>query len=195
VMSASGPVRMTTRLPCSIAGLFALAFLVALPFAFFYFRRPSTQAPAAARFLIPPPEKADYVGNPVISPDGRLILFGVRDASGKESLWIRQLDSLDAHPLAGTELVNQPFWSPDSRSIGFVAGGKLKKIDVSGGPAQTLSDAGISAGGTWSRDGIIVYVRNLTDGLYSIPATGGTPTRVTTLDKSRNEIVHFWPHF
>src|SRR5207244_7401918 len=180
--------------PWIVAGIFALAFLVALPFVLLYFRRPSTQAPAAARFLIPPPEKADYVGSPVISPDGRLILFGVRAASGKESLWIRQLDSLDAHPLAGTELVNQPFWSPDSRSIGSVAGGKLKKIDVSGGPAQTLSDAGTSAGGTWNRDGVIVFGRNLTDGLYSISAIGGTPARVTTLDKSRNEIVHGWPH-
>src|SRR5439155_1946566 len=145
--------RIRKQLPWIVAGIFAVAFLFALPFAFLYFRRPSTQAPAAARFLIPPPEKADYVGNPVISPDGRLILFGVRDASGKESLWIRQLDSLDAHPLAGTEHVNQPFWSPDSRSIGFVAGGMLKRIDVSGGPAQTLCVAGIAAGGTWNRAG------------------------------------------
>src|SRR5438876_2413225 len=193
--SLSSRQRIRKFSPWIAAAIFALAFLAAIPFVFLYFRRPSTQAPAAARFLIPPPEKADYVGDPVISPDGRLIVFGVRDASGKESMWIRQLDSLDAHPLAGTELGGQTFWSPDSRSIGFVGGGKLKKIDVSGGPAQTLSDAGISAGGTWNRDGVIVFVRNLTDGLYSIPATGGTPTRVTTLDKSRNEIVHVWPYF
>ncbi|PYS57229.1 MAG: hypothetical protein DMF74_26580 [Acidobacteria bacterium] len=192
--SLSSRERIRKFSPWIVAGIFALAFLVALPFVLLYFRRPSTQAPAAARFLIPPPEKADYVGDPVISPDGRLIVFGVRDASGKESMWIRQLDSLDAHPLAGTELGGQPFWSPDSRSIGFVAGGMLKRIDVSGGPAQTLCDAGISAGGTWNRDGVIVFVR-LADGLYSIPATGGTPMRVTTFDKSRNEIVHVWPYF
>src|SRR5437867_8331076 len=192
--SLSSRERIRKFSPWIVAGIFALAFLVASPFVLLYFRRPSTQAPAAARFLIPPPEKADYVGDPTISPDGRLILFGVRDASGKESMWIRQLDSLDAHPLAGTELGGQPFWSPDSRSIGFVAGGMLKRIDVSGGPAQTLCDAGISAGGTWNRDGVIVFVR-LADGLYSIPATGGTPMRVTTFDKSRNEIVHVWPYF
>src|SRR5438128_1316774 len=191
--SLSSRKRIRKFSPWIVAAIFALAFLFALPFVFLYFRRPSTQA-LAARFLIPPPEKADYLGDPIISPDGRLIVFGVRDASGKESMWIRQLDSLDAHPLAGTELGGQPFWSPDSRSIGFVAGGMLKRIDVSGGPAQTLCDAGISAGGTWNRDGVIVFVR-LADGLYSIPATGGTPMRVTTFDKSRNEIVHVWPYF
>jgi eukaryotic-like serine/threonine-protein kinase len=193
--SPSSRERIRKYSPWIIAGLFALAFLVALPFALLYLRRPSSQAPATVRFLIPPPEKAEYLGDAAISPDGRLIVFGVRDASGKESLWLRQLDSLEAHPLAGTELGGQTFWSPDSRSICFIAVGKLKRIDVSGGPAQTLSDAGVSAGGTWNRDGVIVFVRNLSDGLYSIPATGGTPTRVTTLDRSRNEILHVWPYF
>ena len=191
--SLSSRERIRKYSPWIVAAIFALAFLIVLPFVLLYFRRPSTQPPTAVRFLIPPPEKAEYLGDAAISPDGRLIVFGVRDASGKESLWLRQLDSLDARPLPGTELGGQTFWSPDSRSICFIAAGKLKKIDVSGGPAQTLSDAG--AGGTWNRDGVIVFVRNVSDGLYSIPATGGTPTRVTTLDRSRNEIVHVWPYF
>src|SRR6266404_5152581 len=103
--SQSSRDRIRKFSPWIVAGIFALAFFIALPFVFLYFRRPSTQVSAAARFLIPPPEKADYIADPVISPDGRLIVFGVRDASGKESLWIRQLNSLDAHPLTGTELV------------------------------------------------------------------------------------------
>src|SRR5256712_2463494 len=118
--SLSSRERIRKFSPWIVAGIFALAFLAALPFVLLYFRRPSTQAPAAARFLIPPPEKADYIGIPVISPDGRLVVFGVREASGKESLWIRPLDSLEAHPLAGTEIgggASRPFWSPDSRSI------------------------------------------------------------------------------
>src|SRR5437868_8480714 len=196
--SLSSRDRIRKFSPWIAAAIFALAFLIALPFVFLNFRRPSSQAPGTARFVIPPPEKADYIGIPVISPDGRLVVFGVREASGKESLWIRPLDSLEAHPLAGTEIgggASRPFWSPDSRSIAFVGGGKLRKIDVSGGPAQTLTDSGIGAGGTWNRDGVIVFVRNLAEGLYRIPATGGTPTRVTTLDKSRNEIVHSWPYF
>ena len=178
--SLSSRDRIRKFSPWIAAAIFALAFLIALPFVFLNFRRPSSQAPGTARFVIPPPEKADYIGIPVISPDGRLVVFGVREASGKESLWIRPLDSLEAHPLAGTEIgggASRPFWSPDSRSIAFVGGGKLRKIDVSGGPAQTLTDSGIGAGGTWNRDGVIVFVRNLAEGLYRIPATGGTPTR------------------
>src|SRR2546425_11824937 len=109
--------------PWIVAAIFALAFLIALPFVFLNFRRPSSQAPGTARFVIPPPEKADYIGIPVISPDGRLVVFGVREASGKESLWIRPLDSLEAHPLAGTEIgggASRSLSSPDRRPIAFV---------------------------------------------------------------------------
>jgi Tol biopolymer transport system component len=190
--------RLRKQLPWIVAALLALALVAGLPFVLLYFRHPPLEAPAVARFLIPPPEKADYFGAPVISPDGRLMVLGVRDASGKESLWIRPLDSVDAHALPGTELAGSggfPFWSPDSRSIGFFAGGKLKKIDVTGGPAQTLSDATISGGGTWNREGVIVFGRNPEEGLYRIQATGGTPTPLTTLDKSRNETQHTWPYF
>jgi Tol biopolymer transport system component len=194
--SLSSRERIRKFSPWIVAAIFALAFLVTLPFVFLYFRRPTTQAlPAAVRFLIPLPEKADYLQGPVISPDGRLVVFAVRDASGKESLWTRPLDALDAHPLTGTELGGEPFWSPDSRTIGFFAGGKLKKIDVSGGPVQTLCDAPLAAGGTWNRDGVIVFGRNFSAGLYRVPSTGGTPTPVTTLDKSRNELIHLWPQF
>ena len=147
------------------------------------------------RFLVAPPENMSFAGPPIISPDGRLVVTTVRDDSGRQSLWLRPLDSLDAKPLAGTENGIQPFWSSDSRSVGFYAGGKLKKIDVSGGPAQTLCDARQAGGGAWSRDGIIVFVRNPGEGLYRVPATGGTPAPLTTLDKSRNETVHSWPYF
>src|SRR5438132_2369192 len=178
--SLSSRDRIRKFSPWIAAAIFALAFLIALPFVFLNFRRPSSQAPSTARFVIPPPEKADYIGIPVISPDGRLVVFGVREASGKESLWIRPLDSLEAHPLAGTEIgggASRPFWSPDSRSIAFVGGGKLRKIDVSGGLAKTLTDSGIGAGGTWNRDGVIVFVRNLAESLNRITAPGGRPTR------------------
>src|SRR6185436_12600068 len=103
--------------------------------------------------------------------------------------------SVDMKPLAGTENGVQPFWSPDSRFIGFYAGGKLKRIDVSGGPAQTLCDTRTTTGGTWNRDGVIVFTRNAGEGLYSIAGTRGTPAPVTVLDKSRNETFHSWPYF
>jgi Tol biopolymer transport system component len=158
-------------------------------------RRAPQETPAAAtRFLITQPGKGEVVGPPVISPDGRRVVLVVRDAAGRQSLWLRPLDALDAQQLAGTEAGGLPFWSPDGRSIGFIATGKLKKIDISGGTAQTLSDA-ISVGGAWNREGVIVFSRSTTEGLYRIPATGGTPEPLTTLDKSRNEYVHAWPHF
>ena len=191
----SSRARIRKQLPWIVAGLFALAFLVTLPFALLYFRRPSTPAPATVRFLFAPPEKSAIVGAPVISPDGRLVVFGVRDATGRESLWIQSLDSLEAHPLAGTEVGGggPPFWSTDSRSIGFFSVGKLKRIDVAGGPVQTLGDATVG-GGTWNRDGVII-LRSTGGGLARIPDTGGAPTLLTTLDKSRNEVLHAYPYF
>ncbi|HWS90074.1 MAG TPA: protein kinase [Pyrinomonadaceae bacterium] len=157
-------------------------------------RAPQEATAAAARFLIAPPGKGQVIGAPLISPDGRRVILVVRDTAGRQSLWLRPLDSLDAQQLAGTEAGDQPFWSPDGRSIGFIAAGKLKRLDVSGGPTQTLSDA-VGVGGAWNRDGVIVFSRSPTEGLYRIPAAGGTPEPLTTLDKSRDEYVHAWPHF
>src|ERR1700726_3403677 len=88
---------------------------------------------------------------PAISQDGHRLAFVARDSVGKSLLWVRPLDSLTAQPLAGTEEASQPFWSPDSRFLGFFSQSKLKRIDASGGPTQTLCDAlGGTFGGTWS---------------------------------------------
>jgi eukaryotic-like serine/threonine-protein kinase len=181
------------RIAWAVAGaaLVAASLALVLP----VLRRAPREAPAsAARFVIAPAGEGQVVGAPLISPDGRRVVLIVSDAAGRQSLWLRPLDALEAQPLAGTEAGDQPFWSPDGRSIGFIAAGKLKKLDVSGGPAQTLSDA-ISVGGAWNRDGVIVFSRSSAEGLYRIPAGGGTPEPLTTLDKSRNEYVHAWPHF
>ncbi|HEV2762406.1 MAG TPA: protein kinase, partial [Pyrinomonadaceae bacterium] len=192
-----GPARRGVRrrelIAWGVAGaaLLAAALSLVLPSL-----RPTPQEDpaAAARFLLAPPGKGEVAGAPVISPDGRRVVLVVRDVAGRQSLWLRPLDALDAQQLAGTEGAVSPFWSPDGRSIGFIAAGKLKKLDLSGGPAQTLSDA-ISVGGAWNRDGVIVFARSPTEGLYRIPAAGGTPEPLTTLDKSRNEYTHAWPHF
>ncbi|HYG09639.1 MAG TPA: hypothetical protein VD835_06675, partial [Pyrinomonadaceae bacterium] len=186
-------VRRRELIAWGVAGAALVAALLSLVLPLL--RRAPQEAPAAAtRFLITQPGKGEVVGPPVISPDGRRVALVVRDVAGKQSLWLRPLDALDAQPLAGTEAGGLPFWSPDGRSIGFIAAGKLKKIDVSGGSAQTLSDA-ISVGGAWNRDGVIVFSRSSTEGLYRIPAAGGTPEPLTTLDKTRNEYVHAWPYF
>src|SRR5262249_13176071 len=118
-------------------------------------------------------------------------------SGGKAQLWIRSIDSLTAQPLSGSAtgtatLLAPTFWSPDSRSIGFFADGKLKKLDLSGGPAQTLADAYSS--GSWSRDGVIAFAPGV-GALTRVSATGGRATQLTTLDESRQETPHLFPFF
>ena len=108
-------------------------------------------------------------------------------------LWVRSLDTLTAQALAGTEGASSPFWSPDSRFLGFFAGGKLKKIDVAGGPPITLCDAPSGRGGSWSRDGIIVFNPANTVALQKVSAAGGTPTAATVLGSG--EAGHRRPFF
>src|SRR5205085_2906755 len=100
-------------------------------------------------------EKAMMVDFPAISPDGRRLALVV-SVDGKQSLWIRDLDSLAARPLPGTEGGHTPFWSPDSRFIGFVANDKLKKIDIAGGPVRFLCDAPNGLLASWSKKGVIL---------------------------------------
>jgi hypothetical protein len=106
-------------------------------------------------------------------------------------LWVRPLDSLASQPLRGTEEARSPFWSPDSRFLAFFAQGKLKKVDVSGGPAQSLCDVeGLgSRGGTWSRDGIILFAAGQRSALSRVSASGGVPAPVTTLDTAEQSIA------
>src|SRR6266536_1931073 len=148
------------RLAWVVAGVCLLGLLAALPFVIAYLGR----APIDERVInlsVLPPEKATMTGavpTLALSPDGRRLAF-VAFFEGRDLLWVRSLDSLSAQALPGTEGASGaslPFWSPDSRFIGFFAGGKLKKIDASGGPPQTLCDAAAS-GGTWNRDGVILF--------------------------------------
>jgi hypothetical protein len=104
------------------------------------------------------------------------------------------LGALSAQPLAGTEGASLPFWSPDSRFIGFFANSKLKKIDAAGGPAQTLCDAPNGRGGTWNRDGVIVFAPDIFSPLYRVSQAGGAPAPLP-LDKSRKEQVQHFPYF
>ncbi len=188
--------QLRKQLPWILTAFLALALVAAVPFAVLYSRRaPVAEERETLRFIIPVPEKALTIGPPVISPDGRSLVYRLNTEDGKELLWVRPLSSLDARPLAGTEGAIQPFWSPDSRSIGFFAGGKLRRIDLSGGALQTLCDAPSNPSGTWSRDGVIILSRAVADGLYRVPATGGKPVRITEVDASRNELDHGWPYF
>lgn len=111
-------------------------------------------------------------------------------------LWLRPLDALEAQPLRGTEGGASPFWAPDSRFIGFLAARKLKTVAISGGPVPTLASAtDAQRGGTWNRDGMILFAPSNAEGLYRVPASGGTVTPVTTLDAARQERRHMYPAF
>jgi Tol biopolymer transport system component len=128
----------------------------------------------------------------IISPDGRKLAFTARDASGKVLLWVRSLDTLNAHSLPGTDGASMPFWSADSRSIAFQSQGKLKKVDVAGGPPQTLCEAGTFRGGTWNNDNVLLIAQN-NQSISRLPAGGGTPVEITKL--VQGQISHRYPSF
>ena len=186
-------VKWREYLPWIIAGAAVLLAVVVLATSLLR-RAPVETPPAATRFHIYPPEKAYYGGSFAVSPDGRRVASRIA-FEGKVLLWVRALDSLTAHPLAGTEDSSLPFWSPDSRFIGFFSKGKLRKIEVTGGPVQTLCDAPDPRGGTWNADGVIVFAPKGGDVLYRVAAAGGTPVPLTSLDTSRKETSHHHPRF
>jgi Tol biopolymer transport system component len=177
-------------LPWTVAGALVVALVAAI-------WSPWRARPPAApmnQFVILPPEKASFSPDPTslaISPDGRQIAFAASGSGRAAALWVRPLDSLAARELAGTEDGTEPFWSPDSRSIGYFAHGKLQRIAVAGGPAQVLADASFPLGGAWGRGGVIVFAPRL-GALYRIPAAGGAPTLATYPGERGVEV---WPSF
>ncbi|HEV2198456.1 MAG TPA: protein kinase [Bryobacteraceae bacterium] len=174
------------------AGVLTLA---ALALGFLAYRYVTEEPPRVLKMSVLPPEKAAFKSNslPAVSPDGRRLAF-VATLDGKDELWVRDLDSLAARALTGTDGADEPFWSPDSRSIAFFAGGKLKKIDVAGGPALTLCDATGGRGGTWNKDGVIVFgVFN--GAIFRVPAAGGGATALTALETASGEVDHRFPWF
>jgi serine/threonine protein kinase/Tol biopolymer transport system component len=152
--------------------------------------------------ILPPEKQFGLAPLPALSPDGRTLAFAAPNAAGQEVLWVRPLDSPTARALPGTEGGSfgqkQPFWSPDNRSLafftGYGGGGKLLRIDIAGGAPQFLADAPQPLGGTWSRDGTILFVPTATT-IHRIPASGGSPKQVTRLDAARQETIHGLPRF
>jgi eukaryotic-like serine/threonine-protein kinase len=168
----------------------ALLLLLASALAFKYVFAPVNDKPLV-KLALATPENVTFPSNITISPNGLLVTFVATDANGKRHLWLRQLDSLKAEPLPATDGANGPFWSPDSHFIAYFSNHKLLKIEISGGRPQTLCDVGEYGGGTWNRDGVILFGGS--EGLYRVSAQGGTPVLATKA--SAKEEAHRWPYF
>jgi Tol biopolymer transport system component len=162
--------------------------------------RGAPPAREVVRFAVAPPDNHVFAslrmaGAASISPDGRRLAFVAKSAQGRQVLWIRPLDSLAARSLPGTEDAFMPFWSPDSAAVAFFAQGQLKRIALAGGRPQVIADSPSGRGGAWNRDGIIIFAPRETDALYQVPASGGTPRPVTTLDRAAGDHSHREPQF
>jgi eukaryotic-like serine/threonine-protein kinase len=158
--------------------------------------RPRHAPPAqVTRFQIPLPEHVTFGQYVSWSPDGRKMVINTSGSDG--GIWIRDLDALEWRRLAGTEGAGSPFWSPDSRFLGFTIQNQLKKIDIAGGAPQTLCtiSIGTAGSGTWNREGIIVFGGRNGSPLWKVAEAGGVPTALTTVDAVRGETLHALPSF
>jgi hypothetical protein len=203
--AAATPTRFSrpSRAAWAVAAVFGIALLVAAVQLVRQFRA----APPAAEpitFTIAAPDNSVFGGPPgggtgqatqlAVSPDGRHIVF-VAATHDTFRLWLRPVGTLASRPIPGTEDGSFPFWSPDSRFVGFFAGGKLKKVLAAGEPPIVLCDAPAGRGGTWNAGNVIVFAPAAVGPLQRVSGTGGIPVPLTTLDSAYGETNHRYPHF
>ncbi|MBI3208230.1 MAG: protein kinase [Candidatus Solibacter usitatus] len=174
------PAAKATKSPRRAWAAAAVCALAAAVLGIGYYRATRPLERPLTRFQIPSPENA-VVRNVSVSPDGRRLAYVVRGPGGASRIWVRSLDTLESHALAGTDGATAIFWSPDSRFLGFGTRGKLKKVAVSGGPAQAICDlSGPMFGGAWAADGTIVFGHS--GQVMRVPEAGGTPAAVAAHD-------------
>jgi Tol biopolymer transport system component len=185
----------------SVVALIVIPAIIAAAAGYLLHRpKPITQP---LRFAIAPPENATFTSTSnsasalqfALSPKGNVIAFVAARDGGPPMVFLRDFASVDGHPIAGTEGAYFPFWSPETDAIGFFADGKLKRISIAGGPPVVLADALDPRGGSWSRDGTIVFSAGTVGPLLRVPATGGEVTPALKLDRPRHERSQRWPFF
>ncbi len=185
------------RLAWMLAGVATLGLLIGAALVVpKLLRKPA--APAAMRFAVtsaPDVTLGNDVANSAISPDGRLLAYLATDTGGTGRIWLRPINSLAAQQLAGTDNAAFPFWSPDNRYLGFFSDGKLKKIAVADGSSEVICNAPDGRGGTWSKDGVIVFAPVAAGGLMRVSADGGEPVEVMPIDPGRQETALRFPRF
>ena len=190
--AAAGAVRFKragwfAALAVALAALAAIALLVR--------SSPTEPVRHRARFDVALPDALgfDFPDWPVVSPSGQHLVFTAR-LQGKRQLWMRSLDG-SVQPLADTEGATFPFWSPDSRRVAFFSGGKLKRVDVAGGPVTILSDAYSVSRGAWGPDGTILFSPRQNGAIHAVAEAGGASRAMTTLSATRGETGHQFPRF
>ncbi len=195
VSPAAGPGVRASRLPWVAAAVMTLVAAVGV---WAPWRAQRAAAPVVRAAVTPPPGDRLAVnplqGSIALSPDGsRLVYAAVR--GGRAQLFLRRLDQFDAAPITGAEDGAGPFFSPDGEWVGFFAGGKLKRVQLSGGAPQTVCEAPAGRGATWAPDDTIILTPNnpAGTGLAHVPAGGGVPQALTTPDNKSNEHSHRWP--
>jgi serine/threonine protein kinase len=194
VAAAQKQPRWKTALPWALVVLAAIA-VASLSL------RPEPPSPIL-KATIPPPDSAGFhlnglnPGPAVFSPDGSKIAFSATATDGVVRLYVRSLGASQAHLLSGTEGAQYPFWSPDSRWLGFFTqvDGTLKKIDSAGGPPMTLCEAADGKGGAWNREGVILFAPNSGDPIHRVSAAGGESEAVTEIDEELHN-SHRHPRF
>jgi len=190
---APPPVRRRVISPALAATALIISGVVGLTMWQLYLS-PALPAREMARFALPPPPGLRFAGVAVISPDGTLVVFPAGEGpTDKQRLFVRRLDQLTTTELPGTEGGFGAFFSPDGKSVGFVADNRLKTIRVDrAAPPAVVCTATLFLGGTWTEDGSIIF-GSIEHGLQRVAADGGTPQPFTTVDASRSEIDHHTP--
>jgi Tol biopolymer transport system component/predicted Ser/Thr protein kinase len=187
------PAAASAVVPWIVAAVAILGAIVAGTYALL--TRPAPDTRVFKSVIVPP---SPLSGAPAlrlaISPDGRRLAFVAPDAAGTTMLWVRPLDSTVPQPLAGTTNARAPFWSPDSRSLAFIADGRLRRIDAAGGPILTICNALDTPPGTWNRDDVIVF-SGFRGPLARVYASGGAPVAVTELTPGIGERIQHMPFF
>ncbi|HXP80245.1 MAG TPA: protein kinase [Verrucomicrobiae bacterium] len=199
ITAAAAPEQKPRKYQMLAAGSVAIAIAVIAAAVFYMRRTPTPSEKQSVRFTVGPPVKGSFsTGNMAesafsVSPDGTKLAFVAAGASGVRQIWIRALNSAEAQAVPGTENGSLPFWSPDSQFLGFSADGKLRKTSLSaGGTPETLAETA-QTGGSWNRQGVILFTSP--NGLVRVSESGGAVTPVTTLDASRGEDYHDYPQF
>jgi eukaryotic-like serine/threonine-protein kinase len=198
VAGVAAPVALSSRRRTRELLAWALAAVGVLGGAAALLSRRSAPPPDPIRFTFAfaADLKLRHQDCPALSPDGRRLALMMVNPGRQQQLWVQPLDSLEPRRLEGTEGARFPFWSPDGRAIAFFQGGRLRRIDADGGTIQTICDgAGSGFGGTWGAGGTIVFGATFGGPLWRIPASGGTKTAATVLDRTRGDSAHLFPTF